>query len=111
MKTMKHKILKLALVGSLMIGASSANATCTLFGYGIRVVTFEGQTYLMFKTHTFGSNHYYQGLATDPQVAAAAYQGFKGGSRLYIRTKDASCPTPIAGKNTLGVIDRIGLAY
>lgn len=92
---------------------NTAQATCTKFGYFIRVVTFEGHTYAMFREEPADHN-YFQIEAVDSQVAAAVYQAYKGGSKAYIRTTQAACATMVdAGTNKidLGVVDRIGLGY
>lgn len=92
---------------------SPANATCTKFGYFIRVVTFEGKTYAMFREDDDDSN-YFQVQAQDSQVAAAVYQAYKGASKAYVRTTQPSCattPDPGTNKIDLGIVDRVGLGY
>lgn len=116
MKTFKiAAIAALVLFSAIMI-VTPASATCTAFGYFVRVVTFEGKTYAMFRENPVDvvDGNYYQIEARDSQVAMAVYQAFKGASRAYIRTTQAACsttPEPGNNKIDLGVADRIGLGY
>jgi hypothetical protein len=116
MKTVKiAAIASLVLFGGIMIVAP-ASATCTKFGYFARVVTFEGKTFAMFREDpvSLTDGNYYQVEANDAQVAMAVYQAFKGGSKAYVRTTQASCSTTVApgtNKIDLGIVDRVGLGY
>jgi hypothetical protein len=116
MKFLKLAIITFLLLFSCIMIVTPAHATCTAFGYFVRVVTFEGKTYAMFRENPDSTTDgtYYQIEARDSQVAMAVYQAFKGASRAYIRTTQAACnTTPIPGTNriNLGVADRIGLGY
>jgi len=97
----------------VLMACLPAGATCTKFGYFVRVVTFEGTTYAMLR-EDFTDGNYYQVQANDAQVAAAIYQAYKGGSRAYVRTTESTCPTdvePGTNRIDIGIIDRVGLGY
>jgi hypothetical protein len=116
MKSIKLLIITFLLLFSCIVIVTPASATCTAFGYFVRVVTFEGKTFAMFREVPADVTNgiYYQIEARDSQVAMAVYQAFKGASKAYIRTTQATCSTtPIPGTNRilLGVADRIGLGY
>lgn len=116
MKAYKITVIALLVLFGGILMVTSASATCTAFGYFVRVVTFEGKTYAMFREDPISSTdgNYYQVEVQDPQVAMAVYQAFKGASRAYIRTTQATCSTtvePGTNKIDLGVADRIGLGY
>jgi hypothetical protein len=116
MKSIKIAIIIFLLLFSCIMIVTPASATCTAFGYFVRVVTFEGKTFAMFReipADTVNGN-YYQIEVRDSQVAMAVYQAFKGASKAYIRTTQATCSTtvdPGTNKIDLGVADRIGLGY
>jgi hypothetical protein len=116
MKTCKIGLIALLLLLGSIMTVTSAGATCTMRGYFLRVVTFEGRTYAMFRPEPLEttSGNYYQVEVRDAQIAMAVYQAYKGGSRAYIRTTDTACNTtvtPGTNKIELGIADRIGLGY
>jgi hypothetical protein len=116
METVKLVAVHILLLFSILLIVTPANATCTKFGYFVRVVTFEGKTYAMFRENPVDTTNgnYYQVEARDAQVAMAVYQAFKGASKAYIRTTQTTCSTTVVpGTNriVLGVADRIGLGY
>lgn len=116
MKAIKLTTIALLLLFGSIVMVTPASATCTTFGYFVRVVTFEGKTYAMFREDpvSITDGNYFQVEAQDPQVAMAVYQAFKGASRAYVRTTQATCSTtvePGTNKIDLGVVDRVGLGY
>jgi hypothetical protein len=116
MKSIKLATITLLLLFGFIVIVTPASATCTAFGYFVRVVTFEGKTYAMFREVPADTTNgiYYQIEARDSQVSMAVYQAFKGASKAYIRTTQTTCSTTVVpGTNRiiLGVADRIGLGY
>jgi hypothetical protein len=116
MKTFKIAAIAFLVLFSAIMIVTPASATCTAFGYFVRVVTFEGKTFAMFREDPVSMTDgiYYQVEVQDSQVAMAVYQAFKGASKAYIRTTQAACSTTVVpGTNriVLGVADRIGLGY